>query len=268
MANVSLMDTLFNIKEVPAYWESTNINKGNGTSVREMETNHKFIVREDNNKVLSCMTDDYKVVTNKELIDTAVPILKNYDANLVEAISLGDGQKTVWKWRIPDVKITLGDKDILNPEVIIKNSYDGSLQVHILAGAFRLICSNGLIIGVVLGKSNFKHNVNNKNLDNLAPAIDKTIDKSLSMGDKFEMLSNTKLDDRDILKLVELFPSQMSEFLVEYLIANKPSDYWGLLNTATYLATHKMNREFQSTHKLEEKIFPNVTKWAKKASSK
>ena len=40
------------------------------------------------------------------------------------------------------------------------------------------------------------------------------------MGDKFEMLSNTKLDDRDILKLVELFPSQMSEFLVEYLIAN------------------------------------------------
>ena len=125
MANVSLMDTLFNIKEVPAYWESTNINKGNGTSVREMETNHKFIVREDNNKVLSCMTDDYKVVTNKELIDTAVPILKNYDANLVEAISLGDGQKTVWKWRIPDVKITLGDKDtdaLLEDERIAQDS--------------------------------------------------------------------------------------------------------------------------------------------------
>ena len=65
------------------------------------------------------------------------------------------------------------------------------------------------------------------------------------------------------MKLVEMFPSQMSQFLVEYLIARKPQNYWDLLNVGTYLATHKMRREYQSTHKTEQEIFPSVTKWAK-----
>ena len=81
------------------------------------------------------------------------------------------------------------------------------------------------------------------------------------------MLANTILDEKDIVKLVGLFPSQMATYLVQYLIANKPRDYWGLLNTATFLASHKMNRYYKSTHKLEQDIFPNIKKWALAASS-
>ena len=259
-----LTDTLFPIREYPANYA---FNQEAGISDVNIDTGHKFIVREDTNKVLSCMTNEYKVVTNKEIIDTAVPILKKHKAELKEAISLGGGERTVWKWIIPDIKIEVGSGDMLNPEIIIKNSYDGSLQVHILAGAFRLVCSNGLIIGVTLGQTNFKHNVNNKNLENLDEAIEKTINTSIDIGGEFEMLANTVLDERDIFKLVELFPSQMAEYLVQYLIANKPSDYWGLLNTATFLATHKMNRYYKSTHKLEQDIFPNIKKWAAKAAA-
>ena len=165
------------------------------------------------------------------------------------------------------MKIKIAEDDMLNPEIIIKNSYDGSLQVHILAGAFRLVCSNGMVIGITLGQKNYKHSVNNKNLDFLDEAIENTINYSLSAGEEFEMLANTLLNEKDIVKLVQLFPSQMSEYLVQYLIANKPKDYWGLLNTATYLASHKMNRYYQSTHKLEQEIFPNVKKWAIKAAA-
>ena len=148
------------------------------------------------------MTDEYKVVTNKEIIDTAVPILKKHKAELQEAISLGDGERTIWKWIIPHIKIEVAKGDVLNPEIIIKNSYDGSLQVHVLAGAFRLVCSNGLIIGVTLGQSNFKHNVNNKNLEKLDEAIENTISHSLEVGDEFEMLANTLLNEKDIMKLI------------------------------------------------------------------
>ena len=233
-----------------------------------METGHKFIVREDTQKVLSCMTEDYKMVTNKELIDTAVPLLKAHKAELIESVSFGEGARSVWKWRIPGQEIKITEGDILNPEIIIKNSYDGTVQVHVLAGAFRLVCSNGLVIGVTLGNMNLKHNINNKNLDNLEGAIEKTIDHSLNVGDKFELLSDTQLDEKHIISLVEMFPFQMSEFLVQYLIAQSPKNYWDLLNCATYLATHKMKREYQSTHSLEKKIFPSVTKWAKAVSAK
>ena len=259
-----LTDTLFPVKEYPANFA---FNSEAGISDVKLDTGYKFIVREDTNKVLSCMTDEYKVVTNKEIVDTAVPILRKHNAELKESISLGKGEKTIWKWVIPDIKIKVSEKDLLNPEIIIKNSYDGSEQVTILAGAFRLVCSNGLVIGVTLGQNNFKHNINNKNLDKLDEAIEKTIDTSIKIGGDFDMLANTILDEKDIVKLVGLFPSQMATYLVQYLIANKPRDYWGLLNTATFLASHKMNRYYKSTHKLEQDIFPNIKKWALAASS-
>tara|TARA_R110002020_G_scaffold256273_2_gene469917 strand:- start:20019 stop:20804 length:786 start_codon:yes stop_codon:yes gene_type:complete len=255
-----LTDTLFSVREMPATYA---FNEEAGIADVKLNTGYKFIIREDTNDILSCMTDEYRVVTNKELIDTAAPILKKHNAKLKEAISLGLGQKTIYKWVIPHIKIKVAEGDVLNPEIIIKNSYDGSLQVNILAGAFRLVCSNGLVIGITLGQKNYKHNINNKNLNFLDEAIEKTISHSLKVGNDFELLEDTKLDEKHIVKLVELFPSQMSQFIVEYLIANKPKTYWDLLNAATYISTHRMKREYQSTHKLEQSIFPNISKWAK-----
>tara|TARA_R100001244_G_scaffold129960_1_gene101783 strand:+ start:913 stop:1698 length:786 start_codon:yes stop_codon:yes gene_type:complete len=251
--------TLFPVKEVPVMYDIAGKDKS-------QPAGYKLIVREDNNKILSCMTNDYKVVTNKQIVDVATPILAKHKAVLKEAVSLADGQKTVWKWVIPDKKIKIAKNDELNPEIIIKNSYDGSLQVNILAGAFRLVCSNGLVIGVTIGKKSFKHNVNNINLENIDEQIEKTIEKTYNLADSFEMLSDTKLNENHIVKLIELFPTQMSEFLVQYLISKKLKTYWDLLNCATYISSHKMKRTYQSTHNLESTLFTNVSKWAKSAS--
>ena len=154
--------TLFPVKEVPAYFEHTN---NNGKLSKELETGHKFIVREDTGKVLSCMSNDYKLVDNNQIINAAKPILKQHNANLKEAVSFGDGQQTTWKWILPDVEIEISKGDMMNPEIIIKNSYDGTSQVHILSGAFRLVCSNGMIIGTTIDKYNYKHNISNINLE-------------------------------------------------------------------------------------------------------
>lgn len=258
-----LESTLFPIKEIPVMYDVVRTPNG---KIHDVKTGYKLIVREDNDKVLSCMTDEYQVVTNKELVDTAVPILEKHKAELKEAVSLADGQKTIYKWIIPGIKIKVAEGDELNPEIIMKNSYDGTLQVHILAGAFRIVCSNGVIIGVKFGQSNFKHSVNNVNLKNLDEQIEKTIDHTSNMAEGFEILSDTEMNERDIFKLVKLFPSQMSEFLVQYLIAHKPKTYWDLLNCGTYLASHRMKRHYQSTHKLESELFHSVSKWAENAA--
>ena len=235
--------TLFPVKEYPAY-------HGAGTWAKSDEnenlnnTGYKFIVREDTGKVLSCMTNDYKLVENKQIIDTASPILKQHNAKLKESVSLGDGQKTVWKWIIPDVKIEVDKNDFMNPEIIIKNSYDGSMQVHILSGAFRLVCSNGMIIGNVIEKYNYRHNINSLNIDNLDESIERTIIQARKVAEEFPMLKDKKLKQKHIIELVKLFPSTMSEFITQYLVANKPKDYWDLFNCATYITSHKMNRKY------------------------
>jgi len=252
--------TLFPVKEYPANFA---FNSEAGISDVNVNTGYKFIVREDTNQVLSCMTDEYKLVPNQEIIDTAIPILKKHKAELIEAVSLGDGQKTTWKWIIPGIKIEVSRGDLINPEIIIKNSYDGSLQVHILSGAFRIVCSNGLIIGTIIDKFNYKHSIGNLNLLKLDEAIERTIEDTVNTGKEFPLLKDTKLRQTHIIKLIELFPSTMSEFITQYLIANKPKNYWDLFNVATYISTHKMNRKYNSTHQLESQIYPNISKWAK-----
>ena len=66
--DVLLEPTLFPVKEKQAL-------------LAGMNTGHKFIVREDNNEVISCVTDKYKLITNKEVMDIALPILKEKGYN-------------------------------------------------------------------------------------------------------------------------------------------------------------------------------------------
>ena len=55
-------DTLFPVKEVPAIW--------NNEVAQVAKTGYKFIVREDTGDVISCVTDDYKLVTNESLFNS------------------------------------------------------------------------------------------------------------------------------------------------------------------------------------------------------
>ena len=260
---MKLEQTMFPVKEVPAIQlDSIGLMTLDGQD-NLMKSGYKFIVREDTNQILSCMTDSYKLVPNSDIIKAAEPTLKQHKAVLRESVSLGDGQRSVWRWSLPESLIKMDKGDAMHPEIIIKNSYDGTLQVHILAGAFRLVCSNGMIIGNITSKHNYKHNVGNMNLDNLEEIIVNTIQQTEEEGKKLPLLKETKLNQKHIIKLIELFPSTMSEFITQYLIANKPKTYWDLYNVATYINTHKMNRNYNTTHQIESKLYSNVNKWAK-----
>ena len=257
--NSGIESTLFPVVEVPAIGSPTEVD------TKEIDdTGYKFIVRTDTNAVLGCVTDEYRMVTNQQVLDAALPILESHNAELKEAISFGDGERTTWKWIIPDVQVKVKEGDYVTPEIIIRNSYDSSLQVHVLAGAFRLVCSNGLVIGTVISKHNHKHSIYNTHLDKLDEAIEGTVRTTTDIfGKDFPILCDTKVREKHIVKMIELFPSTMSEFIVQYMIANRPDTYWDLLNVGTYIATHKMRRANHATHKLENSVYPSISKWAK-----
>ena len=46
------------------------------------DTGYKFIMREDTKQVLSCMTDEYKVVDNKSVVNKVEKVLKGSGAEL------------------------------------------------------------------------------------------------------------------------------------------------------------------------------------------
>ena len=195
---MTLSHTMFPVVEVPAIKQTDTSNDFTG---------YKFIVREDTNDILSCVTEEYKLVPNQVIIESAAPILKDVGAVLTEAQSFGNGSRTSWTWKIPGVKVKVGPKDYVNPTITLKNSYDGTVQLHILAGAFRIICSNGLVIGVTISRKVNKHSIYNVNLDKIEDTIRDTVDTVTNVFDRdFPVLTETKVIPKHVAGLIKMFP--------------------------------------------------------------
>ena len=258
MAKTTMSETLFPVHEVPAIGVPSELDS------KEIDsTGYKFIVRQDTGEILSCMTTDYKLVTNKSLIDVASPILSKEGAMLREASVYNDGKKTVWRWTFPKTQIDIGNGDMVCPEVCIINSYDGSAEIQARSGAYRLVCSNGLIIGGVLSRTKNKHIVWNDNLDKIDEMIQSTI---LATKDvlitSLPLLKETNIRKAHIKKVISMLPTYAMESLTQYLIAHNPKTYWDLLNALTYISTHHMQRDRGATLKLENEIYPSIIKLA------
>ena len=249
----------FPVEEMPAVYTRND-------GQMKQHTGHKFIVRQDTNEILSCMSNEYKMITNKQIMDKALPALENKKAELVEYESFGNGARSQWKFRIPTIKVKIDDKDFVNPEIVIKNSYDGSTEVKAYGGAFRLVCSNGLVIGYALGQGAGIRHIGDNTEEDVEEIINKIIYQVTEIFDNdFPKLVETKVYSPHISEVIKLFPETVMRDLVNKLVISNPQTYWDLLNACTFIATHKMTRSHEATHRLEGKIYPMIKGLANKA---
>jgi len=258
-----LQEAKFPVIEIPAI----GIQKATGDEVQlgTGNTGYKFIVREDTGDILSCMTDEYRLIKNETIMKYADPVMKKNNGKLKEVRLFSNGAKTTMKWQFPDKKVHIGPDDDISPEIIIRNSYDGTIGVNILAGAFRFVCTNGMVIGVVLENYKNKHSVYNIELDKLEESIIGTIKKTHYMfEEEFPTLIETQIKEKHIVNLIKMFPIQANEVITQRLIADKPKTFWDLFNVGTNVLSHNMNRNSESTHQIENNLYPSIKKWASK----
>ena len=78
----------------------------------------------------------------------------------------------------------------------------------------------------------------------------------------FPLLVNTKIGPKHIHNLIKMFPDFTIGSLTQYIMGHPMNTFWDLLNAATWVATHTMKRNYESTHKLENRIYPSISKWA------
>ena len=185
-----------------------------------------------------------------------------------EVKSLSNGAKSIMTWNFPKEKVNIGKNDDLTPEIIIKNSYDGTVGLNILAGAFRLICSNGLVIGIIAENYKNKHSVYNVALDDIESVIKRTVDKTkLIFKDEFPILKDNKISEKNIINFIKMFPLQANQIITQRLIADRPKTFWDLFNVGTNVLTHNMNRNAESTHNIESRLYNTIKKWAKQSQA-
>ena len=104
--NSTLHDAIFPVCEVPAIGVPSDDN--DFLEGKEIDsTGHKFIVREDTGQVLSCMTDEYKLITNRQVFNYANPMIRKSGGEIKEVAVFSGGARTTVKWHFPNEKVSV-----------------------------------------------------------------------------------------------------------------------------------------------------------------
>lgn len=117
----------------------------------------KALVREDTGKVLSVMSDTYRVVQNREAFTFVDDILGGPDLRFNAGGSLHNGAR-VWLSAEMDRDIFIGgDKDEqIAPYIMLANSHDGTLSVSCWITPIRIACQNALTYSMREAKRTWK----------------------------------------------------------------------------------------------------------------
>lgn len=105
-------------------------------------------VRQDNNAVLGIVSDDYKVVQNREAFQFLDSLI-NSDLYFETAGSLHGGKRVWTLARRPDYVEVGGDQ--VATYIYVASSHDGSLAVTAAVSPIRIVCANTL--GLALNSS-------------------------------------------------------------------------------------------------------------------
>jgi len=112
---------------------------------------HKAIVDRDTGKLFSIVSKDYKLIRHEQAIDELENILYGGDEDLgPPSVSTGffnDGGRMCRKYGFKKVTVEIGQGDKVHPELLLYNSYDLTWPLIVLLGAFRYVCTNGLVVG-------------------------------------------------------------------------------------------------------------------------
>ena len=111
----------------------------------------------------------------------------------------------------------------------------------------------------MVSKYKNKHIKANVSLDDIGDIVSETVEKTkLVMKDEFPVLIDTDYKDKHIVEFLKMFPIQANDMVTQALIANKPKSFWDLFNVGTNVLSHHMNRDSQSTHLIEGKLYPTI----------
>ena len=111
---------------------------------------YKAIVDRDSGKLFSIVSKDYKVIRHEEAIDQieeAIFQTPDFGEYKVTTEFFNDGGRMRQKYVFPDIFIEIAKNDVVNPELQLFNSYDTTWPLTVLLGAFRIVCTNGLVVG-------------------------------------------------------------------------------------------------------------------------
>jgi len=154
--NRELIDNIcFPVKTLPIFHRLPD---GTAIEIPNIE-NFQAVVKEEDDTVLGVTTTKYGVLHNRQVFDQVFDAIDSLgmDADIISLNSNKTGSRHRVKIDFPELVCDPGDGKLINYRLSIQNGYDGSYNFGFQHGAFRLICTNGMIVGQLVQSLKKKH---------------------------------------------------------------------------------------------------------------
>jgi hypothetical protein len=248
--------------ELPQLTSTTNFNavaepvymRNHETGTASQIQNHRVIRRDDTGNALGIVGRRYGIAQNAELYemltsaarDTLPPsALKG--AELKEVASHG-GAYTRFELAFPEMRTPIRQRNSeteLKFRVGISNTFDGNGAVRVFAGAYDLVCENGMTIGEAVKQyarhtsgftpSKFSEFLSNEMARYLEKAREwqRWADLNISPDQAETVLKDSGLSERRVTAMVDQFHTETMA---------RGSSVWALYSALTFYASHNSER--------------------------
>ena len=141
-------------------------------------------------------------------------------------------------------ELTMHDENSqLELSLYLHNSYDLSESVRMRWGFFRLICSNGAILGKILAQTYSRHTKGFK-IANLKQSLTETYDRIPAIQNQIKHLESAPVTT----KIMERVERRVGKKLSKRVIEQNPQSQWEMYNGLTHYISHDIEQRFRARY--------------------
>lgn len=228
----------------------------------KLARSYKALVEPDTGAIYGIMSDRYKLIKHEEVIEAVQEAFKantEYGVPTENITFLKDGARMRTKYTFPEISVNVGNDSGLHPSVEILNSYDGGWRLNVLFGAFRLVCSNGLVIGEKVLHERRLHvgeidpmyikEVLNQGMETFSiqkGIWDTWVDRNIEENEKQKLIDELGFSDKQKENLMEEIEVASGETL------RNATTLWIVYNIVMQYITHKIKSQMRQVDLMQK----------------
>lgn len=166
------------------------------------------VVRSSDGRVLGEVGADYTVVQNHEATDWFAPFVDSGAASVECVGSLREGSRVFVLARLNRDPIAIVPGDEVCPYLLLANSHDGSLRLHVGFSAVRVVCANTLHLARTDSRSKLLQLRHTSGIKLALATVQRTIDiahqQFVASVEQYQQLARTACNDETLRNFVNL----------------------------------------------------------------
>lgn len=217
-------------------------------------TGHDAIIRTDTGKVMSVVSKQYQLLTHKTAWEKANQAISGIGYGMeLKKLDVNKAGTKMFLHMASPLGYDLGGGDVINPTLVLINSMDGSTMFGFKIGAFRLVCSNGMIRGIAFQNISMRHTSGSDFggiIDAAGAAMRNFNEESIPRWQRMmkrELPKSPELIVNDFQNSKMAIPDKVNKGVLNRLVEYGARTSWDLYNHYTHVLSHDYQSSVERT---------------------